>query len=280
MSTHRQLPPNTDIAPWQDKGRWYRIFGEKTADGVTISQSDIAGVTGAIDSDGNTSIQIPGQVNGKNFHLVNAVSDVSSGTGTSGTGFTYPQIGVTYGADNSYNYVLNSKKTPEESGILITSQSWTGTAHGSGSSSTTLKKAFQTFADDFGSNNFDTDKFFAYGTYTINFNLIIPEISTSAQHIILSYPFTLYYLKNSSNNHANVESYHYYYTDGYIYVFGVSPVVSDPNTSVSVNNSSLRVYQKTDSNISLLTISDNIADLKVTGLLSVTNKCYYIISNS
>lgn len=126
MSTHRQLPPNTDIAPWQDKGRWYRIFGEKTADGVTISQSDIAGVTGAVDSDGNTSITIPGTVNGKNFHLVNAVSDVSSGTGTSGTGFTYPQIGVEYGDENSYNYVLNSKKTPEDvsSSMKTLQSSW------------------------------------------------------------------------------------------------------------------------------------------------------------
>lgn len=36
MSTHRQLPNNTDIAPWQKKGRWYHFFLENTNSNPTI----------------------------------------------------------------------------------------------------------------------------------------------------------------------------------------------------------------------------------------------------
>lgn len=112
----RNVKQNTinTLTPWQERGRWYRIFAEKNDGGVTITKADeaLGNVSGAV-SDNETVITIPGQVNNKDFHIVDAVTIPSAGTGDDGTGFSYPEIHQIYGSNNTYNYNLVMNKLPE-----------------------------------------------------------------------------------------------------------------------------------------------------------------------
>lgn len=108
MATHRQLPPNTDIAPAQEKGRWYRAFLEKDENGtakVTYKDSGLPDITPA-----GYGFTMAGQKDGKTFHLVSTTAKANIGSGTAGNpAFFYPTVGQEYTADGS-NYIVDFNK--------------------------------------------------------------------------------------------------------------------------------------------------------------------------
>lgn len=80
MSTHRQLPPNTDIAPWQSRGRWYHMFVEQTNDGYVVSQENTDADILAMISDFTPQDKITlSSTDDKTFYLLNHYEDYKYG---------------------------------------------------------------------------------------------------------------------------------------------------------------------------------------------------------
>lgn len=108
MATHRQLPNDIDIAPFQSKGRWYKAFIEKDESGNAKLTNADAGLPSITPT--GYGFTMDGQKNGKDFHLVSAVANPGIGTGTAGSpAFYYPTIGQNYTAEGS-QYIVDFNK--------------------------------------------------------------------------------------------------------------------------------------------------------------------------
>lgn len=111
MATRRQLPNNTDIAPFQERGRWYHAFIEKDESGNAKLTYKDEGLP-EIEPTGY-GFTMDGQKDGKNFHLVSVSSNPGIGSGTPGEpAFYYPTIGINYtDADSQYVVDFNKPET-------------------------------------------------------------------------------------------------------------------------------------------------------------------------
>lgn len=125
MATHRQLPNNTDIAPFQEKGRWYRAFIEKDESGnskLTYADSGLPSINPA-----GYGFTMDGQKDGKNFHLISVSCNPDVGTGTAGDpAFFYPTIGQTY-TESGSQYAVDFNKPETNVSLKINGTSATVT---------------------------------------------------------------------------------------------------------------------------------------------------------
>lgn len=117
MATHRQLPNNTDIAPFQEKGRWYRAFIEKDESGnakLTYKDEGLPEIAPT-----GYGFTMDGQKDGKNFHLISVSCNPDVGTGTAGDpAFYYPTIGQNY-TDGGSQFVVDFNHHESNVGIKL-----------------------------------------------------------------------------------------------------------------------------------------------------------------
>lgn len=117
MATHRQLPNNTDIAPFQEKGRWYRAFIEKDESGnakLTYKDEGLPEIAPT-----GYGFTMDGQKDGKDFHLISVSCNPDVGTGTAeDPAFYYPTIGQNY-TDGGSQFVVDFNHHESNVGIKL-----------------------------------------------------------------------------------------------------------------------------------------------------------------
>lgn len=212
MATHRQLPNNMDIAPFQEKGRWYRAFIEKDESGnakLTYADAGLPAITPT-----GYGFTMEGEKNGKHFHVVSVSSNPAIGKGNAGdAAFYYPTIGINY-TDSGSQYVVDFNHHESKTSIALNGTDIAGTTTVNGINQTETKFDINaltdininptlTKVDSADDEGFTATKNISNGNAIFDLALKIANSSASDSSNVLVESVTTTALLQTVNDHVN-----------------------------------------------------------------------------